>query len=303
MFAKHTYYFPVNRVFNYKKINDIIFFAMKKGNELKVGILSQVFGGIVNIALCGVKFYIGTITNCISILQDAYNNLGDVVGNATGALGIGLAGKKPTEKYPHGFGRFEDVATLFMYIIYFLVGALFIYKSVERLFFHPPIFFLWWSFIVVAITMLVKVGMFFGYWAAYKVNKSSVIKADMIDSLQDVGITAMTLLSYGLSMASAAPVDAIIGIIIGVFIIVSIIKNLKGTIESLMGSWDIDQKVEDAFEANKIEYIDYKAFGYGRRIECVVELKNELTEEQIKALEDSKIFIISAKFDKKEETV
>lgn len=270
---------------------------MKKGNEVKAGILSQVFGGIVNIALCSVKFYIGTLTNCISILQDGFNNLGDVVGNAAGGLGIGLAAKKPTEKYPHGFGRFEDVATFIMYIIYFIVGALFIYKSIDRLFFHPPIFFLWWSFIVVAITMVVKVGMFFGYWAAYRYNRSSILKADMIDSLQDVGITAMTLLSYGLSMLSAAPVDAIIGIIIGVFIIISIIRNLKGVVESMIGSWNIDQKVEDAFEANKIEYKAYKAYGYGRRIECVVELKSgELSEEQIKALENEKIFVTTVTF-------
>ena len=270
---------------------------MKKGNEVKAGILSQVFGGIVNIALCGVKFYIGILTNCVSILQDGFNNLGDVVGNAAGGLGIGLAAKKPTEKYPYGFGRFEDVATFFMYIIYFIVGALFIYKSVERLFFHPPIFFLWWSFIVVAITMVVKIGMFFGYWAAYKYNKSGIIKADMIDSLQDVGITAMTLLSYGLSMVSAAPIDAIIGIVIGVFIIISIIRNLKGVVESMIGSWNIDQKVEDAFESNKIEYKAYKAYGYGRRIECVVELKSgELSEEQIKALENEKIFVTTVTF-------
>ena len=196
---------------------------MKKWNENKVGILSQVFGGIINVALCSVKFYIGTLTNCISILQDGFNNLGDVVGNIAGGVGVGLAGKKPTEKYPHGFGRLEEVATFLMYVIYLIVGVLFIYKSVDRLFFHPPIFFMWWSFIVVAITMVVKIGMFFGYWASYKVNKSPVIKADMIDSLQDVGITAMTLLSYGVSALSTAPVDAIIGIAIGVFIIISII--------------------------------------------------------------------------------
>ena len=59
---------------------------MKKWSENKTGILSQVFGGIVNVALCSVKFYIGTLTNCISILQDGFNNLGDVVGNVAGVF-------------------------------------------------------------------------------------------------------------------------------------------------------------------------------------------------------------------------
>ena len=271
---------------------------MKKWSENKTGILSQVFGGIVNVALCSVKFYIGTLTNCISILQDGFNNLGDVVGNVAGGIGVGLAGKKPTAKYPHGFGRVEEVATFLMYVIYFIVGVLFIYKSVDRLFFHPPIFFMWWSFIVVAVTMVVKIGMFFGYWAAYKVNKSPVIKADMIDSLQDVGITAMTLLSYGVSALSTAPIDAIIGIIIGVFIIISIIRNLKVNIESILGNTEnVDEKVEDAFKTNGIEFVKFKTFTYGRRIECMVELKNEdLSEEQIKNLEKEKIFITRTKF-------
>lgn len=271
---------------------------MKKWSENKAGILSQVFGGIVNAALCGVKFYIGTLTNCLSIYQDGFNNLGDVVGNITGGIGVGLAGKKPTEKYPHGFGRIEEVATFIMYVIYLLVGVLFIYKSIDRLFFHPPIFFLWWSFIVVAITMLVKVGMFFGYWAAYRVNKSPVIKADMIDSLQDIGITAMTLLSYGVSALSAAPIDAIIGIAIGVFIIVAIIRNLIVNVNSIMGNTnDTDEKVEEAFKTNNIEFVKFKTFTYGRRIECMVELKNEdLSEEQINNLEKEKIFITKTKF-------
>ncbi len=271
---------------------------MKKWSENKAGILSQVFGGIVNAALCGVKFYIGTLTNCLSIYQDGFNNLGDVVGNITGGIGVGLAGKKPTEKYPHGFGRIEEVATFIMYVIYLLVGVLFIYKSIDRLFFHPPIFFLWWSFIVVAITMLVKVGMFFGYWAAYRVNKSPVIKADMIDSLQDIGITAMTLLSYGVSALSTAPIDAIIGIAIGVFIIVTIIRNLIVNVNSIMGNTnDTDEKVEEAFKTNNIEFVKFKTFTYGRRIECMVELKNEdLSEEQINNLEKEKIFITKTKF-------
>lgn len=271
---------------------------MKKWSENKAGILSQVFGGIVNAALCGVKFYIGTLTNCLSIYQDGFNNLGDVVGNITGGIGVGLAGKKPTEKYPHGFGRIEEVATFIMYVIYLLVGVLFIYKSIDRLFFHPPIFFLWWSFIVVAITMLVKVGMFFGYWAAYRINKSPVIKADMIDSLQDIGITAMTLLSYGVSALSTAPIDAIIGIAIGVFIIISIIRNLIVNVNSIMGNTnDTDEKVEEAFKTNNIEFVKFKTFTYGRRIECMVELKNEdLSEEQINNLEKEKIFITKTKF-------
>ena len=271
---------------------------MKKWSENKAGILSQVFGGIVNAALCGVKFYIGTLTNCLSIYQDGFNNLGDVVGNITGGIGVGLAGKKPTEKYPHGFGRIEEVATFIMYVIYLLVGVLFIYKSIDRLFFHPPIFFLWWSFIVVAITMLVKVGMFFGYWAAYRVNMSPVIKADMIDSLQDIGITAMTLLSYGVSALSTAPIDAIIGLAIGVFIIVSIIRNLVVNINSIMGNTEvIDEKVEEALKTNNIEFVKFKTFTYGRRIECMVELKNEdLSEEQINNLEKEKIFITKTKF-------
>ena len=271
---------------------------MKKWSESKVGVLSQVFGGIVNAALCGVKFYIGTLTNCLSIYQDGFNNLGDVVGNITGGVGVGLASKKPTERYPHGFGRLEEVATFLMYIIYFMVGILFIFKSIDRLFFQAPIFFLWWSFIVVAITMLVKVGMFFGYWGAYRVNKSPVIKADMIDSLQDIGITGMTLLSYGLSKLEIARIDGIIGLMIGIFIVVSIIRNLIVNIKSILGNReDTDDKVEEAFKTNKIKYVKFKTFTYGRRIECMVELKDDnLSEEQINNLEKEKIFITRTKF-------
>lgn len=271
---------------------------MKKLKKYQVGLLSQIIGGIFNIILFGVKFYIGTITNCVSILQDGFNNLGDSVGNIAGGVGIGLSNKKPTEKYPHGFGRFEDIAALLMYIIYIAVGVFFIWSSIERLFFPFPITFSWWMFIVILITMLVKIGMAFGYWASYKVEKSPVIKANLLDSILDSVITAMTLVSFGVSYATDIPViDAVIGIVLGCFIVISIIKSLKNTVQRIMGSSDIDKEVREKVEALGLDIKAMKIFAYGRRTECVLELKEgNVSIEQKETLEKEGIYLIEVKY-------
>ena len=268
---------------------------MKKLNKHHVGLLSQVLSGVLNVALCSIKFYIGTITNSISILQDAYNNLGDVGSSVVGGIGVGLAGKKPTEKYPHGFGRVEEVAALFMNIVFLFFGAYFIWSSAERFVMPFPISFSWWSFVVIAITMAIKVGMFVGL--AYKVDKSPVIKANMLDSILDSGITAMTLVAYGVSYASNMPVlDAIFGMVIGIVIVIAMIRNLIETIERMVGSTQLNEKIEETFEELGIKVKTYKAYSYGRRIESVVQLYEEITKEQVQELEKRNIYIISVQF-------
>ena len=271
---------------------------MKKLKTYQVGLLSQIVGGIFNTVLFGIKFYIGTITNCVSILQDGFNNLGDVLGNVAGGIGIGLSVKKPTEKYPHGFGRFEDIAALLMYIIYFAVGVFFIWSSIERLFFPFPISFSWWMFIVIAITMLIKIGMFIGYFASYRVEKSPIIKANMLDSILDSVITAMTLVSFGVSYATDIPViDAAIGIVLGLLIVISIIKNLKTTIQRIMGTNDIEKEVRKKLEDAGLKIKAMQIFAYGKRIECVLELEEgNVTMEQKDSLEKECIFLSEVKY-------
>lgn len=259
---------------------------------MEAGLLSQIAGGLVNIILSALKIYIGTITNCISILSDGINNLADFAANVSGGAGIALEKKKPTQRHPHGFGRVEDIVSFVMLIVVAIVGFFFIYFSVERLFYHPPIFFAWWSFGVIAATAAVKMIMYFGYAWAYKKNPSPVIKINKIDCILDAAVTLMTLLSYGVSVAGTFPVDSVVGIMIGVLLFAGVIVMLKRNISSIIGDDLPAKRIAAAMNDKGINVLNVKAHSYGRRLEGTVITDSDSVTADIRSLmEKENIFV------------
>lgn len=247
-------------------------------NKLKAGVGSQIAGGFINLILSGLKIYIGTATNCVSILADGYNNAGDLLGNAGGVAGLVLSEKKPTEKYPHGYGRAEQLITFLMLLIYALVGFYFIYSSVERLFYHPPIMFSYLSLYLVLGTAAVKAGTYFLYRYAYSKNPSPIIEANKLDSVMDTLITLMTAAAYGVSSLTLFPIDSVIGIVIGCTVLYSVVKLLVKTVRELIGREDGEAK-EAALSVIKEAGLplpaDIRVNSFGRRSEVTAVLGTE----------------------------
>ena len=86
--------------------------SQQKESKMKIALTAT--AGVVNLALGILKFYAGIFTNSISIISDGINNFGDVFSNAGAAAGFAFENKKPTAKYPFGFGRVEYVVALVM---------------------------------------------------------------------------------------------------------------------------------------------------------------------------------------------
>lgn len=266
-----------------------------------VGIYSQIVGGVSNLALSILKIYIGLFTNCISILSDGYNNMCDVIGNVGGAVGIYVSKRKPSKNYPHGYGRVEEIVSLLLFIVFAIVGGLFVYNSVERLFFHPPTTFAWWSFYALCATVVVKILLFFMYGASYKKDPSPITKANKLDSLMDAVVTLMTVLGYLASAYSAYPIDPIIGIIVGTMLVVSMTKSLVKTFTSLVGNTAPYETLEEVLMKNNVTADIVTATNYGRKIEGVVTMNRELTDEEVKLLAQENIVVKTVIIPNKEE--
>ncbi len=58
-----------------------------------IGTMSGIVGIICNIILCLIKFFIGTITNSVSITADAVNNLSDAGSKIVTIVGAKLSNK------------------------------------------------------------------------------------------------------------------------------------------------------------------------------------------------------------------
>ena len=84
----------------------------------RYGMLSGVVGIICNLILFLSKMLIGLLTNSISVMADAFNNLSDAASSIIGFVGAKMAGKPADEDHPFGHGRIEYISA---FIVAFLV--------------------------------------------------------------------------------------------------------------------------------------------------------------------------------------
>ncbi len=60
----------------------------------------------------GIELALAVLTGSVGLLGDALHNLSDVSTSAVVFLGFRISRRPPTERYPYGFERAEDLAGL-----------------------------------------------------------------------------------------------------------------------------------------------------------------------------------------------
>lgn len=94
-------------------------------------------GGIVlNLTFVAVEFGYGVKINSLSLLADAWHNLGDVAGLIISLLAIKMAAKQPTQVYTYGFSKATILASLANCILLFIAISSMGHEAYTR-FFHP----------------------------------------------------------------------------------------------------------------------------------------------------------------------
>ena len=198
----------------------------------------------VNLVLFAVKMYVGLASSSISVLMDAFNNLGDVAACLIAVFSFLLSVKKSGKGIDYGYGRMEYIADFIMAVIVCVVGAEFLYLASERFVLPYLLTFTWLYFGIIAAAALVKVGLGFFYRFRNKGIDSSVLKASSLDSFTDVGLTVMSLIGFGLNQYSKLRLDAVFGFIISAIVIVNGIKLLVSSVRTLMGGKIPDEERE-----------------------------------------------------------
>ncbi len=238
---------------------------MSKMKNKKLKLISTIVGSVVNAALAVLKLYVGLISNSISILADGINNFCDTFGFIGASIGIAVSDKKPTDKFPYGFGKTEHVVSLLISVLILVIGGLFCYQSLERVFMPLPITFNWLHFGLIAATIPVKIGLAVFLWWVDKKSDSPIVKIEKLDCILDASITATTLLGFGISKYTSISVDGIFGVAIAVIIVVVGVKLAAKSFGNL-----IDKKDEatydslcELFKTYGYADVDVKIFGFG----------------------------------------
>ena len=218
----------------------------------RYGMLASVVGIFCNVLLFSVKLAIGLILSSLAVTADAFNNLSDAASSIISFVGVKMAGKPADAEHPFGHGRIEYIAALIVSFLVIEVGFTFFKSSISKIMHPDEITFDPVPFIILILSILVKLWMAFFNNKLGKRIDSKVMLATAADSLGDVITTSATVISIVICHFTSINVDAIAGLIVSGIVIWSGVSIAKDTLEPLIGQRvpsELYQKITDMVES------------------------------------------------------
>lgn len=213
----------------------------RKKEGLNVGF----FGLCSNIFLFIAKITIGLIANSITTITDAINNLSDTGNSLLMIFSFKTSGKPATSKHPYGYARFEYVGGLFISIFILFIGILLCKTSIEKILKPETISISWILYVVLVLSILVKILMQIYYISKNKKLKSLAIKGLIQDSKFDSIGTSIVLISIIIYNIWGINLEGYFGVILALIIIYSSVKLILEIVSPLIGERAQEQFIFD----------------------------------------------------------
>ena len=192
-------------------------------------------GILVNIILVIFKSFVGFLSNSISIIIDAVNNLTDVLSSIITIIGTSLASKRPDKEHPYGHGRIEYFSAIIISIIILSAGGMGLYESIDKILKHSVADYNLISLIIIFVGIFVKfvLGNFYKK-EGKKLNSNSLV-ASGIDAISDSVLALSTFIGAIINYTLHISLEGYIGIIISIMILKTAYDILKDTVNQMIG--------------------------------------------------------------------
>lgn len=224
--------------------------------RMKYGILSGCVGIVLNVVLCLMKFFVGSVTGSIAITADAVNNLSDAGSSAVTVFGFKMAGKPADRDHPFGHGRIEYITAMIVSFIILFMGAELAIQSVKKIRTPEDVRFSAVGAIIIAVSILGKLWLAFFNKKLGKRIDSPAMTAVVADSLSDIAATSVTLIALTLSkFFPSLHIDGWLGILVACFVLKAGLDIFRDTLSSLIGTPPSKELVDEI--KNKILAYDH----------------------------------------------
>ncbi len=197
--------------------------------------LSGITGIIANFMLFVGKLTIGILSASVSIIADAFNNIGDAGSSVVTLVGYKLSGKHADKEHPLGHGRLEYITAFIVDVLIIFVGVELFKTSVEKIIEPGETAISTVTLVFLGVAIFVKLWLFLFYRKIAKRINSQAIKGASFDSISDVVATTLVMLSALLSRFADVNIDGYAGILVAAFIFYTGVKAAKETIDLLLG--------------------------------------------------------------------
>ena len=201
----------------------------------KIIVRTSVIGILANVFLAGFKAAVGLLSNSISVVLDAVNNLSDALSSVITIIGAKLSAKPADKKHPLGYGRIEYLSAVIIAVIVLYAGISSAVESVKKII-EPEIpDYSAVSIIIIASAVVVKVILGLYVTKQGKKVSSDSLVASGKDALMDSIISASVLVAAVIYLIWGVSLEAYLGAVISIFIIKSGFEILRETISRILG--------------------------------------------------------------------
>ncbi len=209
------------------------------------GSLSGIVGILVNVLLSIVKLIAGFISGSLAVMADALNNLSDAGSAVITIVSFKISTKPADREHPFGHARIEYIASMIVSFLILLVGFEMIVDSINALTGGGKINEMsTLTLIMLSAAIVMKLWLAIFYRKIGKKIDSGTVRAAAQDSLFDAISTSGVLISaIIIKFTEWVILDAIVGIIISIMIIIAGIRILNETKNNLLGEAPIAETV------------------------------------------------------------
>lgn len=201
------------------------------------GMKSGIAGLVTNLVLSIIKVFAGLTAGSVSILADAINSFGDMASALLTIGGFYIANKPADKEHPYGHQRAEYISGLIISILIMLVGFQFLISSVDKIMYPTSVISSHLVFLILAISVLVKLVLALYYQSLNKKirSESIVLTALVKDSLNDALMTSVIIVSYFIEVRFGWRLDGYIGAGVALFILYSGMMSIIAASNNLLG--------------------------------------------------------------------
>ena len=230
---------------------------------------AAIFGIITNVILFISKAVIGILIKSAAIIADSINNLSDTSSSVVTLVGFNLSNKPADKDHPFGHQRIEYITGLIISIFIIFIGCVSIYQSTRKVVNYKQeginelLYFI--SIVVLSLAIILKMMQAIMYKKISKIISSIALKAAYQDSFNDVlstfavlaGMVTILILNNN-NINVPFSIDGLLGIIVGLFVIISGIKLMKEEMNPLIG-----QYIDKGYAKEISDYIESFAICLG----------------------------------------
>jgi len=194
----------------------------------------SVLAGFITLFLAIFKGAVGYLTNSFLLISDAIHSASDLLVIFTASIGIKIASKTPDERFPYGYYKAENLATLFISFLIIFAGYEVAIEGYKKLYYLPSLRLPYLALFTTLISIIIS------YWIAIhlcRIGRENRMQSLIavgherkIDALSSVFVFIGIILDY----FNFRYVEGIFSIGIAILIFKIGIESLKDSIYALM---------------------------------------------------------------------